>query len=287
MIYVTGANGRIGRYVMRRLNGIAVVRRRCGFEREVVTDYEIEELRRIFRDAKAVIHLAGKVVGSRKELWRSNVDLTENVVNAISDDVKLIFSSSIAVYGSKPPYMANEETPINPDNDYAKTKAKAEEIVSSHRNSVIMRIGTVYGPFKDYFRMLSVIDKGVVPIIGRGENRIPFVHVEDVAECILRALEKDARGIYVVCGRSERLIDIMVYTARLLRGRFFIVRIPPSIARTLSKLLELSEHVKILTSDRVFDISKAVKELGFNPRDVWTGIREVVNVWRSSNEGKG
>lgn len=286
MIYVTGANGRIGSVVLEKVGGIALVRRPCGFRREIVTNYEVEELKRIFRDAKAVLHIAGSVkFKDRRDLWRGNVELTENVVNAVPRDAKLIFASSIAIYGSNPPFMANEDTSPNPDNFYAKTKLKAEEVVSSHKNSVILRIGPVYGKnFKEYLKMIDVINKGVVPIIGDGSNRIPFVHVEDVAECFLNALRREVRGVYVVCGKSERLKDVMIYTAKLLGKRYITIRIPKGIAKIFAKLLGLEEHFKVLTSDRVFDTNKAEKELNFKPRPIWDGIREVVEYWRSVNE---
>lgn len=289
MIYVTGANGRIGRVVLKKVDGIALVRRSCGFKREIVTSYDTEELKKIFRDAKAVLHVAGSVrFNDRRDLWKGNVELTENVVNAIPRDAKLVFASSIAVYGKNPPLMANEDTPTNPDNFYAKTKLKAEEIVLSHKNSVILRIGTVYGKhFNEYLKMIDLISKGIVPLIGNGSNRIPFTHVEDVAECFLNALKRDVRGIYVVCGKSERLRDIMIFTARLLRKKFVIVRIPKILAKTLAKTFGFYEHFKVLTSDRVFDTSKARKELNFKPTSIWDGIREVVDYWRSVNERKG
>ena len=100
MIYVTGANGRIGRVVLSKVNGIAVVRRRCGLPNEIVTSYEVEDLRKIFKDAKAVLHVAGSVkFKDKKSLWKGNVELTEKVVNAVPDDAKIVFASSIAVYG--------------------------------------------------------------------------------------------------------------------------------------------------------------------------------------------
>jgi nucleoside-diphosphate-sugar epimerase len=286
MIYLTGASGRLGSAVLKRVNCIPLVRRSVGLRNEIVTSYDVEELTRIFRDAKAVLHIAGSMkFNDKKSLWEGNVKITENVVNALPSNAKIIFASTIAVYGSNPPYMANEETEINPDNEYARTKAKAEEIVKSHRRHVILRIGTIYGvQYEEYLKMISLINRGIVPIIGSGKNRIPFVHIDDVANCFVESLRREVEGVYVVCGKSERLRDIMIFTARLLRKRFFILRIPKNLARCLAKPLGLEEHVKVLTSDRVFDISKAMKELGFRPRDIWDGIREIVNYWRSRNE---
>ena len=286
MIYITGASGRLGRVVFNRVGGIPLVRRKCGLRGEIVTSFEVEELRKIFRDAKAVLHIAGSVkFNDKKSLWKGNVELTENIVNALPDNAKIIFASSIAVYGRNPPYMADESTQINPDNEYAKTKAIAEEIVSSHKNHVILRIGTIYGEvYKDYFKMISVISKGIVPILGSGDNRIPFVHVEDVADCFYNALRRDVKGIFVVCGKSERQRDIMFYTAKLLRNRFLVVRIPIKLASAFAKLFGLSEHFKVLTSDRVFNFERAVRDLNFKPRDIWEGIREMVAIWRSRYE---
>ncbi len=289
MIYVTGANGRLGRVILRMVDGIPLVRRSYGLKNEVVTSYDVEELKKILRDARAVLHVAGSMkFNDKRSLWEGNVRITENIINSIPKDAKVVFASSISVYGSNPPYMANEETEINPDSEYAKTKAIAEEIVRSHRDHVILRIGTIYGTQYDvYFRFISMINRGVVPMIGTGENRVPFVHVNDVADCFVKALRRDVRGIYIVCGNSERLKDVVVFTASLLRKRFFILRIPKTLAKMLAKPLGLSEHVKVLTSDRVFDISKAMRELNFRPRKIWDGIREIVNYWRSLNEGQG
>ncbi len=289
MIFVTGASGRLGSVVFKRVGGTPLLRRTCGLKNEIVTDFEVESLRRILKSAKAVLHIAGSVdFNDKKALWNGNVKLTENIVNATPDDAKIVFASSIAVYGKNPPYMTDENTPINPDNEYAKTKAIAEEIIRSHRNHVILRIGTIYGSmFSDYIKMISMLSKGVVPIIGSGENRIPFVHVEDVAECFYSALKKDIRGIYIVCGRSEKQRDIMLYTAKLLRKRFVTLKLPTKIVMLLAKPLGLSEHVKVLVSDRVFNFSKAVRDLDFRPRDVWSGIEEIVRFWRNGYEGKG
>ena len=289
MIFVTGANGRLGRVVLRKVNGIPLVRRSFGLGREVVTSYDVEDLRRILRNARAVLHIAGSMkFNDKKALWEGNVEITENVVNAIPRNSKIVFASSIAVYGSNPPFMANEETDINPDTEYAKTKAIAEEIVRSHRNHVILRIGTIYGvQYGEYLRMISMMCKGVVPIVGSGENRIPFVHVEDVADCFFNALKRNVRGVYVVCGKSERLNEIVKFLAKLIGKRFFTLKIPESLAKVIARPLGLSEHVKVLTSDRVFDTSKAMRDLNFKPREIWDGIREIVNYWRSLNEGKG
>ncbi|RUM46878.1 MAG: hypothetical protein DSY80_01450 [Desulfocapsa sp.] len=93
------------------------------------------------------------------------------------------------------------------------------------------------------------------------------------------------KGIYVVCGKSEKQKDIMLYTAKLLRNRFLVVRIPIKLASAFAKLFGLSEHFKVLTSDRVFNFRKAVRDLNFKPRDIWSGIEEMVAIWRSRYEG--
>ena len=41
------------------------------------------------------------------------------------------------------------------------------------------------------------------------------------------------------------------------------------------------EHVAILSSDRCFNCNKARRELGFSPRDIEKGIRDLVETYKN------
>jgi len=291
-VFISGASGRLGRAVLKLLpDAIPLVRSAAGLQNEVATDFSSESLKPILAHAKAIIHLAGSLDFNDKEkLWEGNVELTRRIAEACPPGCKIIFTSSISVYGKKLAQIpANELTPCKPDSEYAKSKFMAEQIVASHPEHVILRIGTVYGPqFGDYLILLKKVEQGKMMIIGNGKNRIPFVHVDDMAKAIANSISRGS-GIYVLAGdfSSNPLTqeEIFHVAADALHVD------PPSrhVSYTLSywfawlrnrlgKKGFTTEHIAILGSDRIFDCSKANEELGFQPRPLEQGIREMVKV---------
>ena len=291
MIYITGATGRLGKEVLKLLNNaVPLVRKPSGLENEKVTDFSHEELKKVLKNADVIIHLAGSMKFSdKKELRASNVEVTKNIVDSLPKKARIVFASSISVYGKNPKNPVNENTPSKPDSEYARSKLEAEKLVSKHDNHVILRIGTMYGMgYGEYFRILKLINQGKMAIIGNGKNRVSFVHVEDVAQTVKNSI-KAKTGVYVIAGDSFPQKEIYEIAAKELKAEKPKRRIPTIIAHLLTwiyekeasfrgkKLAMTTEHIKILSSDRVFDCSKAKKELKFKPRDISDGIRSMVS----------
>ncbi|MDD5022606.1 MAG: NAD-dependent epimerase/dehydratase family protein [Candidatus ainarchaeum sp.] len=296
MIYITGANGRLGKEVLKLLpEAIPLVRKKSGSKKEIVTDFSEKELKEILKNAKIMVHLAGSMnFLDHNELWETNVKLTERIVNSLPKNSKIIFSSSISVYGKRIAELpADEKTKINPDTPYSKSKDFAEKIISKHKNYVILRIGTIYGKgFEDYYMILKMIEKGNMYLIGDGENKIPFVHVEDVAYAIKNAINR-GKGIYVLTGECKKQREIIDMASSELKVKTVLKRVPESFALMFAKAEEIGakmekrkpkitqEHIMVLSSDRDFDCSKAKKELNFKPRKIEKGIREMVKNYKN------
>jgi len=291
MIYITGATGRLGKEVLKLLkNAVPLVRKPSGLENEKITDFSSEELKKILKNAEVMIHLAGSMkFADKKELWNSNVEITKNIVDSLPKKARIVFASSISVYGKNPKNPVDEKTPPKPDSEYAKSKLEAEKIVSKHDNNVVLRIGTMYGMgYGEYFRILKLINQGKMAIIGNGKNRISFVHVEDVAEAVKNSIKAET-GVYVIAGDSLPQKEIYDIAAEELKAEKPKRSIPAPIAHLLTWIYEkeasfrgknltmTTEHIKILSSDRVFDYSKAKKELKFKPRNIRDGIRSMVS----------
>jgi farnesol dehydrogenase len=295
-IYITGATGRIGRAVMKEIpEAVPLVRKASGLENEVVADFtDSEELKRKLKDASVLIHIAGSVKTYDKEdLWKSNLELTERLIGALPPDARIIFASTISVYGKKLVDLpADEETPVNPDTEYAKSKYEAEKLVRGYANHVILRMGTVYGPgFDDYFYVLKLLENGKMKIIGDGKNRIPFVHVEDISKVFAAAVSK-GKGTYVVTGECRTQREIYQMACRELgveepkkKISMLMADIAAMInelkARLTGKALRITrEHIAILGSDRCFNCNRVRRELGFHPRSIEEGIAEIVGLYR-------
>jgi len=293
-IYLTGASGRLGSAVLAKVDAIPLVRTQTGLKDEIITDFSTAQLKKILADAKTIIHIAGSVdTLDKQKMHDANVELTKKIVESAPEDCRMIFAGSISVYGKKlAGNPANEATPVNPDSEYAKTKYEAENFISKKKNHVILRIGTIYGPqFEDYFRVLSYIEKNKMRIIGDGGNRIPFVHVDDVADVFRNALEQGF-GVYVVVGEPLSQKEIYGIAARELGVDPPSKKISRTLALFVASIQELlyriggkkpgltSEHISILGFDRAFDCSKAKKELSFSPRPLEQGIREIASIYK-------
>jgi nucleoside-diphosphate-sugar epimerase len=291
IIYLTGATGRLGKEVLRRIpDATPLVRKDSGLSGQIVTDFSERELKGILNDADVIVHIAGSIdTLDKKKLQEANVELTRKIVASAPKKSRIIFAGSVSVYGKKLAQVpADERTPINPDSDYAGSKYDAEKLISAHPDHVILRIGTIYGPgFGDYYKVLSYIERGKMKIIGDGSNRVPFVHVEDVADAIASAVSK-GKGVYVIAGDPLTQKEIYSVAARALDVKEPGSTVSKSAAGLLASFQEFTyhlggkkplltkEHISVLANDRVFDCSKAKKDLGFSPRPLDHGIREMV-----------
>jgi len=117
--------------------------------------------------------------------------------------------------------------------------------------------------------------------------------VDDVADVFVNALSK-GQGIYVVAGEPLTQKGIYDIAARELGVKPPEKRVGGRMALALAWFGELRhrlggkkpsltrEHVSVLGFDRAFDCSKAKTELGFRPRPLDEGIKEVVRAYRSA-----
>lgn len=177
----------------------------------------------------AVVHLAAKtkVVQStlQPELYRRVIiDGTRNVVDAAlatgaSDLINI--STGGAVYGETPE-CATEEADLNPPSPYGQLKAEAESIAQrAGLRAVTLRLANVYGP-----RQRTDLEGGVIAIFlgawregrtltvyGDGSAERDYLHVSDVCDAVLAALDASVTGVYNigtgVATSVNELIDLL------------------------------------------------------------------------------
>lgn len=290
-IYLTGGSGKLGQEVLKLIpQAVPLVRKPFNLKNEKIVDFEnLGELRKILSDCNILIHLAGSLkFYDEKELYKGNVLLTKNLLDALPKKAKVIFASSISVYGKNISGKVDENTLPNPDSPYAKTKYEAEKMVMGRANSIALRIGPIYGPqYEDYTKFLKLIKKGHMIIFGDGNNMVSFVHVSDVARAVKNSINAKP-GIYVISGESMPQQEIYRLAAKELGVSppkiklplwfaFFVAKLEEQMALLLGKKpMITTEHVNILGKNREFNCSKAKKELDFNPRPLKVGIKEIV-----------
>ncbi len=168
-------------------------------------------------DPEIVIHHAAQMV-IQKSVADPVFDAQENILgslNVIINSVrfsvrKLIYASSGgAIYG-EPEYLpVDEKHPINPISEYGASKHAVEHYLylygrRNRLNYVVLRYSNVYGPRQNPGGEAGVVAifasqmlRGERPtIFGSGDKTRDYIHVFDVVEANLLAMERGANAIY-------------------------------------------------------------------------------------------
>jgi nucleoside-diphosphate-sugar epimerase len=116
----------------------------------------IKDVKKAVKDIDVVIHVAAVIpplADKNPELARAvNVEGTKNIVKALHPETRLIYTSSVSVYGDRVdnPFITVDD-PVHPneEDEYAKTKVAAEKIVmNSGVLWVIFRLTYIVSPEK-------------------------------------------------------------------------------------------------------------------------------------------
>jgi UDP-glucose 4-epimerase len=175
-----------------------------------ITDREVT--RRAARGCDAIIHLAAvadvnDVVADPVRADRVNVHGTQMILEAArrEDIARVIYGSTIWVYGNADAEEATEDTPLaQPTHLYTATKLAGELYVLAYNAMygaahTTLRFGIPYGPRA---RRAAVVPSFVLRaqrgealgIAGDGRQARQFVYVEDLAAGIVVALSPEAAG---------------------------------------------------------------------------------------------
>jgi len=141
---------------------------------------------------------------------------------------KIIFTSSVAVYGFAP-LGTNESGAIAPFNDYGRTKWEAEQVYKKwqaedpeNRTLVIVRPTVVFGERNrgNVFNLLKQIASGKFVMVGNGLNRKSMAYVENVAAFLEYSLNfKPGVHIYNYIDKPDFTMNTLVTHVNKLLGR--------------------------------------------------------------------
>ena len=169
---------------------------------------DIRDLRRAdLSGFDAVVHLAAlsnDPIGNLNEQWTAQINHAASVrLAALAKEAgvgRFLFSSSCIMYGLASEAVATEESALDPQTEYARSKVRAEreigELAGDGFSPVFLRNGTVYGlaPRMRFDTVLNdlvaaAVTTGRVTVFSDGKPWRPVVHVEDVARAFAMVLE--------------------------------------------------------------------------------------------------
>lgn len=312
-VFITGSTGRLGRPIVQELlmHGYAV--RALAEKKSFLMDMpsgivpyigdisDRKVLKEASEGADIVIHLAA-IVSEYKaytpKLMEVNVKGTENVIDAcIGNGVgRLIFASSIDVYGNKRADVLTEESAPKPTDKYGLSKMLAEEKILEHRKEIsptIFRMAAIYGPgFESaYFKVFRAIKEGKAAIIGDGTNHIALLHARDCVHAFMLGIEneKAAGNIYNVSdGTVYTLRQLFDMASELLNVKKPTRHVSELVARFVARSRDIdSDEFRFITSNRTLDIGKVRSELGFEPKvTMKQGMLELINMFVNMKDGR-
>jgi len=319
---VTGASGFTGGYLVKNLleHGYevrALVRptskidqlKKCAVEFVFGDIQSKDEMMSATQDIDIVFHIAALYRSANvpdADYWGVNVIGTENVMEAaLKNGVRrVVHCSTGGVHGHVENPPATENSAFNPGDVYQESKLEGERVALFYCRekglpvTIVRPIG-IYGPGDmRMLKMYRMIQDRKFIMFGGGNAFYHLTYVTDTVEGIRLAAESsDAVGqAYIIAGERyltlnqfAELIAIELgvprpslhlpvwplYFAGFLCEKVCIpLRIQPPIFR---------RRVDIFVKDRAFDISKAKRELGYQPQvDLQEGIRRTAK-WYIEN----
>lgn len=244
-------------------------------------------------------------------LFRTNVDGTRTVLEVAADSGlrKFVFTSSYVTVGRRKGRVATEDDVIVDRGltPYVRSRVQAENLVLEYARergvpAVAMCVSTTYGG-----RDWGQTPHGAI-IAGAAFQKLPFVMsgiqleavgVEDAARALVLAAERGRVGErYLISEKMISNTDVVAIAAEAagvappaksmpLVMSYLLAGMGTIKARLRGTDEKLSlASLRLMRAEAPVDHSKAVRELGWEPRLVEESIREAARFWVGLREAK-
>jgi dihydroflavonol-4-reductase/farnesol dehydrogenase len=255
------------------------------------------------RGADAAIHIAGMYrvgipASDRPAMWDANVGTTTRVLEAAEAArvTRIAYISTVNVFGNTRGHVVDEtyrrDLAAGFLSWYDQTKYRAHEIAEERIHAgapvVIVMPSQVYGrgDHSGFGEQMRLANEGRLPYRALDAVGVGLVHVDDLADGILAALDRGRLGeSYVLTGPRTTLGEAVTLAADLAGRRPPRLRLPTGLLRLMApagRLIGQPNLREVITaSDGVTywaSGAKAEHELAFRARDIETGLRDTFGV---------
>jgi nucleoside-diphosphate-sugar epimerase len=313
-VFVTGADGFIGRNLCERLQGrgYAVTRgaRRVeaqdSAEKWVSTGdlVDTKRLDALLAGHDVVVHLAGRAHRPHKHgeeeaqaFHATNVQATERLcAAAIGSGVhRFVFISSIGVLGNRSERPLTEHDAPDPIEPYAKSKLAAETALQSlaaksSLELVIIRPTLVYGPQcpGTMARLIRLVGRGLPLPLASIEGRRSLIGIRNLTSLIESAIHHPmASGELFLAadGEDVTLSELIGHLAAGLNVAPKLFPFPRTLLSAAATLIGQRASFQKLTASLRADASKARRILGWAPEvPVSAGLRDTARSFLAAGQ---
>lgn len=293
-VLITGGAGFIGSHLADRLVDtcdVTVLDNLSGGSREHVPngaeliEADIRDntvIQKAVQEADTVFHQAALVsvtesIQAPVESHEINLDATLQLLESARDDTEFVLASSTAIYGEPDSLPVVETDSKDPASPYGLDKLSADHFCRLYHelydlDTTALRYFNVYGPRQrsgQYGGVISIfVDQALsgepITVHGEGTQTRDFIHVQDIVDANIRAAKSEVSGEAFNIGTGTE-ISIL------------------ELAETVQELVDtdveiIHEPARSGDVDRSrSDISKATRELGFDPTiELESGIERLI-----------
>jgi uncharacterized protein (TIGR01777 family) len=291
-IGITGASGFLGRQIVQ--NALARGHRVTPFSRRVGAQVPGCQSSRLFgpnidlSGIEAIIHLAGEsILGlwtkqKRNRILRSRIDGTRWIVDAIgrarNRPSVLVSASGAGIYGNRNEEALTESSSTNSAGFLAEVatvwEAEGSKAEGAGVRYVPVRIALILGKNGGAIPLIKTVFLcGLGGNLGSGKQWMPWIHIADVAELFLHALETESvrgplNGASPNPVRNEEFTQVM---GELLRRPTFFAA--PELAL---RMLPANEASLILDSQRIMPEKALQSGFRFRFPDLRTALTDIL-----------
>lgn len=241
---------------------------------------------------------------SRRDMWETNVDGVRNLLEAAhaAGVRRFVHCSTIGVHGDVRNPPATETSSYAPGDHYQQSKTEGEKIALAWMRDgklevSVFRPGGIYGP-RDlrFLKLIRAVARRRFVMLGSGEVRYQMVYIDDLIDGILRCgrCPQAVGEVFILTGEPAVTLNQLVATIAQVLGvappRRHLPVMPVYLAGAICELVcrpfgvqppLYRRRVDFFRKNRWFDITKAKRVLGFQPRvDLATGIAQTVAWYR-------
>lgn len=309
-ILVTGGTGFVGRHIVWRLaelgHDIIFTGRNADAAQDVIAHARAPVrwqqanhgnaeamLINIGQGVDAIVHSAAlsSPWGKYADFFSANVTSTREVLAtcAANNIQRLVHISTPSLYFDFSDRLnINEQAPLpTPVNDYAKTKALAEQLVlqSAVPERVILRPRAIFGPWDNTLmpRILRVMQAGAIPLMRGGKALLDITYVENLVDAIelslTQPLPASVQTYNLTNGDPQPLHSLLAQMAEAFSLPLRTRQLPWWLVSGIAQTLELTARAThgrepkitrygagVLAFSQTLDISAIRRDLGYQPK---------------------
>lgn len=166
------------------------------------------------------------------------------------------------------------------DSDYARTKAQGEQAFREYASgTTILRPSIIFGPQDDFFNRFASMAQTApaLPLIGGGKTRFQPIYVDDVAECVAKALDdpqKYGGQTYELGGPEVKTFkELMQLMLKIIGRRRVLLPVPFPVAGMMGSIGDAVSMLPFVKAPITADQVKLLKQdnvVGRTGEDVGT-----------------